>query len=200
MSGFVEVEMPNATDQAPSDQIVADTITDKLWLEADLLYSGVAQGIGGRLREMRDNPGTTTLQIAGAAALGLGLQAMKAAGGTYARVADNAILGLTILAGLDLGGRVKDSGLAMRDVWNDPTKFDKSRDVIAKDLGGLFVDVPLLFGSASLGSRLGSGLISNLVPSYSNPVLNYRSSAEMPITKFELSPIPVLISKPLSDK
>jgi len=185
MTDFAGLELVG--DKQVTAELVNDSLLGKLQLEAELLYTGLKQGAVRRLDEMVENPLSTTLQIGGAAAIGLGLSYLRASG--YGRAAHSVALGLGILAGLDLGFRLSESTGAMRSVWNDPSTFDRSRDLIANNLGGLLVDYPILVGSGYMGSKF----VLHPVPTYTKNILSpqyrYVRSTPSKLDLFSLAPV-----------
>lgn len=194
MTDFAELESLNSKpdSQTVNDKFVDDSIMNKLQLEAELLYSGFKQGVGQRLNEMAENPGSTALQITAAAAIGLGMTALRTA--EYERTSRFAALGISILAGLDLGFRLKESSAAMKSVWNDATTFDASRDQIANNFGSLLVDYPLLFASGYQGSRF----IVQKIPTYSKNILSPQYRLGPPVRSWaDFISLPPVVSAPM---
>lgn len=133
----------------------------KLQREAALLQQGLKQGVSQRISDIIENPGSTALQVVAATAYGSVLGALNAAGGRYGTVARVGSSMVMLYAILQTNQRVTDTGRAMKDVWNDPWKFDESKERVANNFGGLLVDLPMFLAPAAIADRTVGKLVAN---------------------------------------
>lgn len=129
-----------------------DVPSNKLLMEASLLGGGIKDGFLGRAKEAMQNPGLTTLEFIGTAAIGAGLTLAEKAGGGWGVAARVATKGLAVVAIGDVGRRVIPSVYAMGDSLANPGNYAQNRATIARNLGTALFDYPLMAAGGKTGS------------------------------------------------
>lgn len=120
--------------------------------EAFLLGGGIKDGFVDRLKEARTNPGTTALELTGAAVVGAGLTAMSLAGGRWGTAARIGTGALEVLAIGDGIRRLAPTAYAMGDTLVNPDHYLENRATVARYLGSACFDYPLMAAGGMVGS------------------------------------------------
>jgi len=131
----------------------ADLPSNKLLLEASLLGGGIKDGFLARRDQALENPGLTTLELVGTAAIGAGLTIAHRAGGRWGIAADLAATGFTCLALGDAARRLIPTACAMSDTYMNPKNYSENRALVAKNLGTACFDYPLMAAGGFLGAK-----------------------------------------------
>lgn len=96
----------------------------------------------------------TELEIMSSFAFGAGLRVMSEAGGPWRGVAKVALAAGVVGLGHDALTRIEKAADAAHQTWISPDNHEKSRKIVAENIGAAFFDYPVMLAYGGLGSRI----------------------------------------------
>jgi hypothetical protein len=166
----------------------AEAPKDLLSREAFLLGGGIKDGFVDRLNQARENPGTTALEIGGAALVGAGLTAMSLKGGRWGTAAKIGIGTLELLTIGDGIRRAAPTLYAIGDTAINPENYSENRATVARYLGSACFDYPAMAFGGMVGSSAAARFMPRTVVSLSesfssnnNPYFDKTLNAKNPL-------------------
>lgn len=166
-------EIVAATDKHPSLPAHEDTVSEKLFREAELLWDGTKRGVSKSATEAWNHPGSTLLKFGGAAAVGAGLVLLNGRAGMCRLTAQvvGGALGMAFLT--DVSGRAYVTGSAVADTWRTAERLERNKRIVADTVGPFVVDTAIMTAGGVAGA--GAARIPTVKNAFNSTVDNFYS-------------------------
>ena len=123
----------------------------KILREIDLLGS-VGSGFAAEAKRAVDNPGETSLKVAGAAALGIGLAVVTRKPGMIGMAAKSFGLAGGVAFGLEAAKHGSDVAAAASSSWQSDLQHWKNKAIVSNSAGAFLFDTTLMGAAGSAGA------------------------------------------------
>jgi len=132
-------------------QAEANSFGDKVLRELDLL-AGAGSGFVHEAKKAVENPGETTLKVAGSAALGFGLAIVTRKPGMVGLAAKSFGLAGGVAFGTEVLTHGADVSQAVRSSWQSGTEQEANKKIVGSSAGAFLFDTTLMGAAGSAGA------------------------------------------------